>query len=94
MSASLQTARASVRDANVKKRKAEALLKSSIEAAQSNFSKAQKKSSSAIEWLEKNANELSQYSNFHKCDLERQKVNCSCCITLFSVTYHLTYQLS
>ena len=75
ISASLQTVRAYVRDANSKKRNAAACLKSSIEAAQPNLSTAQMKNTAAINHLEKQSEEkLSQYSNSHKCDIERQKV--------------------
>jgi hypothetical protein len=75
ISASLQSARACVREANFIKRKAKACLKSSLEAAQSNLSKAQKKSTEAIDHLEKQSDEkLSQYSNSHKCEPERQRV--------------------
>jgi F0F1-type ATP synthase membrane subunit b/b' len=75
ISVSLQSARASVREANSKKRKVEACLKSSLKKTQSNLTKAQEKSTAAINRLEKqNEDKLSQCNASHQCDLESQKV--------------------
>ena len=75
ISVSLRSARASVREANSKKRKVEACLKSSLKKTQSNLTKAQEKSTATINCLEKqNKDKLSQCNVSHQCDQERQKV--------------------
>ena len=75
ISVSLQSARASVREVNKKKRKIEASLKASIENVQSSFTKEQKKSTAVLDLLEKQCEEkLSKFNTSHQCVLEMQKV--------------------
>ena len=91
VSVSLQGARAMVREANSKKRKAKACLKSSLGVAQSNLSKVQEKSTAAINCLEKqNQDKSSQCKNSCIYDPSRQKVRS---LVSFSLLLWLCFDL-